>query len=570
MPLIPKKPVTGPPGTSEKSFRRLFELFGVTFSMNGSTEAHADACPFCGKAKFYLDTNTGQYKCHSANSCGESGNAFTFIRRVYEECLRPTQTTDEKYQLLKQKRGLPLQTLKRHKLAWCAALGCWLVPFMSERGEPLNLQRYFVESGDKMNLPCLPMCLYGLDTLSSDTGRLLFIVEGAFDAIALDHHLRYSKTRDRYDILAAPSANVFKPEWLRYLNDRAVRVCFDNDKAGHDGQERIAKLCRENKSNCKLHTLTWPSSFEDKYDIGDLVRDGKSVVEFTRDHCVKVNASERRIHLVRGDTVPREQTSWLWERHIPLGGFCSLSGPQGSLKSTIAKDLAARATSGLPMPNCSKGLAPFNVLFFTSEDSGSQLVDLVKIHGGDVGRIFVHDIASGNEPINILDLMDDMEAEINARQVRLVILDALNSFVGGDISNDANARRTLSGRLQALARRTGACIIGIRNFGRMDGIKASQKSLGAISLSHVARCDMNTEEIKVKDGEQRRFKLEFEKVSGTAQPRAIPYTVDDLSTSAADSHMRRIVWGNPMDLIDPAGVADAVREYLAKKRSEKR
>ena len=61
---------------------------------------------------------------------------------------------------------------------------------------------------------------------------------------------------------------------------------------------------------------------------------------------------------------------------------------------------------------------------------------------------------------------------------RRVVLDALNSFVGGDISTDSKARRSLSGRLQALARCTGACIIGIRNWGRSDGGSALQKALG--------------------------------------------------------------------------------------------
>src|SRR5262249_25665856 len=149
--------------------------------------------------------------------------------------------------------------------------------------------------------------------------------------------------------------------------------------------------------------------------------------------------------------------------------------------------------------NCESAVAPFAVLYFTSEDSASQVSELVEIHKGVLTRLQIHDVASGTELIDLLECLEEVEAEINARQARLVIIDALNSFVGGDISSDAKARRSLSGRLHALARRSGACIIGIRNCGRIDAGTASQRALGAISLSHVARCAMNTAELPPLD-----------------------------------------------------------------------
>jgi hypothetical protein len=535
---------SGPP-----PFRRLFELFGVSFSNNGTPEAHAEECPFCGKAKFYLNPATGQYKCHSENTCGASGNAYTFIRWVHETCL--AGTTDDHYRGLKDKRGLPLQTLKRHGLAWNGAICCWLIPFKSERGEVLNLTRYYPESGKKLSLPGLALRLYGLDQLAPqpDPVRTLFVCEGPFDAIALDHHLREKKTRTRYDILAVPSATVFSADWLKYLTGRTVRLCLDNDKAGRDGQERIVNLAREHKTDCKFLALAWPEVYPEKCDIGDLVREGENVAEFTRKHCRKVTAGERRILFVQGDAIPEERVEWMWEGHIPFGTFVSLSGYMGTQKSGVARDLAARVTAGKPMPNSTKAVPPSDVLYFTSEDSASRVRDLVRIHGGDLGRLHVHDIAAGTELIDLLECFDEVEAEINARKARLVVLDALNSFVGGDISTDAKARRTLSGRLQALARRTGACVIGIRNWGRMEGGSASQKALGAVSLSDVARCVMNTLELPRQDPQDkegpRRFHLEFEKVSDAPKPEALPYRVEDHSTGEADSHVRRIVWEDP-------------------------
>ena len=541
-------------------YLKLFELFGGPFNVCGN-EARAEECPLCGKSKFHVNVETGQYKCHSANTCGAKGNAYDFIRWVHNTCLEAT--TDEDYRRLKVARKLSLQTLKRHELAWDAANCCWLIPYKSESGEVLNLTRYLPESGRKFSLPGLPLRLYGLHELQPDSSRTLLVCEGPFDAIALDQHLREKKTRKRYDILAVPSANIFKPEWLKHLKGRTVRLLFDNDKAGRDGQERIAKLCREEKVDCRLSTLIWPTDFSEKYDIGDLVRDGVNVVEFAHDHCVQVTMAEQRIIFIQGNEIPEEKVDWFWKGHLSFGTLVSLSGLMGTQKSTVARDLAARATAGLAMPNCTKALAPFDVFYFTSEDSASRVRDIVRIHRGDLTRLHVHDIASSTEPIDLLNYLKEIEAQIKARQCRLVILDALNSFVGGDISTDSRARRTLSGQLQSLARRTGACIIGIRNWGRMESGSASQKSLGATSLSDVARCVMNTLEVQVKKGEPRRFQLEFEKVSDAPKPLPIPYSVENLSTCEANSHHRQIIWGKPVDsLAQVKSIAKSLPKFM--------
>jgi hypothetical protein len=88
--------------------------------------------------------------------------------------------------------------------------GDWLVPFKSEKGDVLNLLLYNLGTNQKFFLPGLPLPLFGVDTLSPDAGRTVFLCEGPFDAIALDYHLVAKRTRQRYDILAVPSASVFK------------------------------------------------------------------------------------------------------------------------------------------------------------------------------------------------------------------------------------------------------------------------------------------------------------------------------------------------------------------------
>ena len=125
---------------------------------------------------------------------------------VYDGWLK--QTTDADYHRLRDKRGLPLQTLKRHGLAFNADAREWLIPFRNRRGEVVNLVRYLPSTGQKLNLPGLAVSLYGLDTLSKDCSKPLFLVEGSFDAMALDHHLRRENARPLRHIGGA---------WCQYL-----------------------------------------------------------------------------------------------------------------------------------------------------------------------------------------------------------------------------------------------------------------------------------------------------------------------------------------------------------------
>jgi hypothetical protein len=550
------------PSPSEKNkkvnnYARLFEAFGVSFISNGDPiNLHAEACPFCGGEKFAVNVSEGTYQCMNANRCGAKGNAYTFIRWVHETALE--KTTDKDYRRLKDTLGLPLQTLKLHQLAWYE--DHWLIPYKSVKGKIVNLFHYYTEDKSKRrSLPCLKLCLYGVDQLPPEAERgerTLFVCEGVPDLMALDYHLRSKiKTRTRYDLIAVPSANVFRPAWLAHLKGyKAVRLCLDNDKAGRDGQERITKMVRESKEPIKLFALRWPDdpdNYPEKCDLRDLVAAGVNVVKFTRQHCLPVTTSKPPFRLVRLDAVGQPDISWFWGEHIPYGSFISFQGGMGEFKSTICRDLAARISAGKPMPNSDKAQKPRDVIIFTSEDSAAKVKAIIKLHGGDETRVHVHDIAaSEGESVNLLEHIAFFEEEIKRLQAGLVVIDALNSFADGDYSSDTKARRSISGPLQNLARKTGAAIIGIRNLGRDSKGKGSDGALGAISLAHVSRCAMNTKELPLKRFDPtRRFLLEFERVSDAPKPAPVPYSILDRSTGEHDRYLCQVIW-HPVGYFD--------------------
>ena len=54
--------------------------------------------------------------------------------------------------------------------------------------------------------------------------------------------------------------------------------------------------------------------------------------------------------IVRLSDVERERVTWLWRGRLPFGKLATLDGMPGLGKSTVTLEIAARATTGRPMP----------------------------------------------------------------------------------------------------------------------------------------------------------------------------------------------------------------------------
>src|SRR5262249_52781936 len=224
----------------------------------------------------------------------------------------------------------------------------------------INFQRYLwdKEKPNKLNLPELPAAIYGFHKLTDDRRRRdrerpVFLCEGPFDAIALDYSIG-SENRAKYVILALPGC--FKEEWAEHFRGLKVRALFDNDDGGRQQADRVEKLLRGVTSELRL--LRWPKGLPDGYDVNDLVRDpkfkGKSVVGWLVDHSIEVTAETNLVIEHGWDRKPEDDTpvDWVWQDHLHCGTYASFSGQQATMKSTIARDIIARYTRGLPMPQC--------------------------------------------------------------------------------------------------------------------------------------------------------------------------------------------------------------------------
>jgi hypothetical protein len=543
--MPPVHDTTNGDGRAEKNgkahdYRPLFGKLGVVLGApNGSGEAVAEECPYCGSDRFYLNVTEGLWDC---KKCDESGNVTTFLTWVHAHHL--AKTTADHYLALKAKRGIASQTLKLHELAYDDDNRRWLIPFKNAKGNVINLQLYYPDRPkgvpNKENLPGLPTAIYGFDRLvKADVERPVFLCEGPFDAIAADYNIGHAH-RAKYVIVATPGA--FKEEWAEHFKGRKVRALYDNDDGGRKHGERVRKLLGESGVAAELKVLKWPDGTPDGYDINDLVRDNPRVKlpGFVAKHSFAV-AAEPKLAWSHGwerkDTEP-EVIDWIWPDHIPCGTYVSFSGKGGVLKSTIIRELIARYTKGEAMPTCDRVELPAgHVIYITAEDGEKKAWTELDRAGADGGKVSVLPaLTRDGDTLNVLDCLGELEQAIKEHSTRLVVIDGQNSVVGAPcIATDMLARHNVTNKLHYFAQRLNIALIGLRNEDQ-EG-----RAYGPASMGDQGRCVMRAEEDETpaKDG-QRYFRLIFKKVSDAAPEThpPIPYSVENLGGSS-----RRILWG---------------------------
>jgi len=519
-------------GKPDRGYIPVFETFGYSFSkLNGSGEVLADECPFCAKENhFYLKATEGVFHC---KRCDRGGNISDFLTEMHSRALKATTTED--WLRLKKKRGIASQTLKLHELAFDRGSGRWLIPFKNKKGEIINLQLYRESDGRKTNLTRLATGLYGLDRLSDDRNRILFLCEGPFDGIALDYHIG-AVHRRKYDIVATPGP--FKECWCEFFQGRKVRALFDNDKGGDAHRAQVTKLLGESRVASELRLLRWPADFPEHYDINDLVREHPEIriPGWSLENSVRVVAEPKLIiRHGRASTEPKP-IEWIWPDHLRCGTYVSFSGRQGTMKTTIALDIAARYSQGKRMPMCERdGLPAGHVLYIHAEDDAEAVDGGFETAGGDFDRwhTMPATIRSG-DMLNVLEHLEEIEQVIREHDIRLVIIDGQNSVVGApDIGTDMKGRANVTNKLHQFAQRLNVCLVGIRNE------DSEGRALGSQSMGDISRCVLRAEELKQIEG-QRYLRLTFVKVSDTAPKNypPIPYAVEDLG-----GNLRRISWG---------------------------
>jgi hypothetical protein len=184
-----------------------------------------------------------------------------------------------------------------------------------------------------------------------------------------------------------------------------------------------------------------------------------------------------------GDQIVAKPLRWLWPGWLPLGVLSLLEGESGCFKSAIARDLAARITTGRPLPGESRGELATVVWITSEEDLGTDVRPLLEAAGADMRRVIVLDDDWSRQHF------DELCDVIRDHGVRLVVVDAIKDHIatGGD-EPETDVRAELR-PWASLARKTGATVIGIRHWRKAAG-PAAHRGAGTIGYRAIVRASV--------------------------------------------------------------------------------
>ena len=177
-----------------------------------------------------------------------------------------------------------------------------------------------------------------------------------------------------------------------------------------------------------------------------------------------------------------------------------LDGDPSVGKSTLALDLAARVSTGRPMPGEEVAtLGASNVILLAGEDGLSDTIrPRFDAAGGDPARVYHFDAVRRVSDDGALTCVtptipDDLpvlEMLIADTRAALVIVDVLMAYLSGRYNSyrDQDVRRALA-PLVEIADRTDACVVLVRHLRKSRGL-ALYSGGGSIGIIGVARAGL--------------------------------------------------------------------------------
>ena len=231
------------------------------------------------------------------------------------------------------------------------------------------------------------------------------------------------------------------------------------------------------------------------------------------------------------DTVSAKKVEWLWYPYIPYGKITIIQGDPGEGKSTMMIQIAALITNGKLMLG--------NVIYQAAEDGIEDTVKpRLEVAGADCRRIAFLE-QSDEEPIRLDD--ECLAQAIESMQVKLLVIDPLQAYLGIDSDMKSNSIRAVFGRLGKVAERTGCAVVLIGHMNKSGSTKGIYR--GAWKYRYSSSCrsilmvgrDRNNPYIRVllqiKNNlapEGRAFVFELNPKSGFSWIGQDDYEIEDL------------------------------------------
>jgi hypothetical protein len=262
--------------------------------------------------------------------------------------------------------------------------------------------------------------------------------------------------------------------------------------------------------------------------------------------------------------------SWLWAGRIPLGKITILDGDPDVGKSTITLDLAARVSTGAPMPDGTPGVSGGVVLLSAEDDAADTIVPRLNAACADLSRIrLLQGVKDerGETRLAVLPAdLDSLEWAIHETEAVLVVVDPLMAVLDAKTNahRDQDVRRALA-PLARLSERLGVALLVVRHLNKSGGGHALYRGGGSIGIIGAARSGLLA--ARDPDDESRRV-LAVTKANLAGRAQSLAYSlVKDGDTVrvewlGASAHSASSLLAVPLD-DDERSALEAAIDFLA-------
>jgi hypothetical protein len=172
---------------------RAFLFHGADLRPGSGDQYHGE-CPFCGRAKFFVNKENTKWDCKGCPDSVGHGNDRVFLKEVYDKAFRAGPWADE----LAAERGVSRHALAAWGVRKSSVTGDVLIPAYTHEGKLATLFKYARPRGGEKKValatPGFEVGLFGPEAVKGlEKAKAVYLCEGAWDGMCLEDALRGAK-----------------------------------------------------------------------------------------------------------------------------------------------------------------------------------------------------------------------------------------------------------------------------------------------------------------------------------------------------------------------------------------
>jgi len=273
---------------------------------------------------------------------------------------------------------------------------------------------------------------------------------------------------------------------------------------------------------------------------------------------------------VRLSSVEPESIAWLWEGFIPRGKITDVIGDGDLGKSLVMLDIAARVSTGRPMPHelFDVEREPQNVLLLVAEDDlADTVVPRLIAAGADMDRIHAFGVGDGISFPDDVGLIADVMRELKPA---LVEIDPVMAFLGDNVKSgiDSSVRANVAGPLTDLAAKHRAAVMWLRHVNKDEKASAANRGTGSTAWRNATRAGLAFGPDHEDETNQRRHMAQSKSNLGLSVP-VLAYEIESTHGRVTPEHQMGtpvVRWIGPVegvslsDVVGPPPKPEGPRE----------